>query len=195
MLGGFEKLLRILSLIMCKVPENYQWFAMRDLKHRHSKEPAYKMFEKMGIRYFTPTEHRLVEVGGKKVDRVVPIIQDMLFVYDTREHLDPIIEKVPTLQYRYKRGEYNTPIIVRSDDMERFIYAINSVDSPKYYSPDEITPEMRKRKIRIIGGKLDGFTGTLVTMRGSKTKRLLLELPMLLAATVVVEPDFIQLIK
>ena len=149
----------------------------------------------MGIRYFTPTEPRVVEVGGKKVDRVVPIIQDMLFVYDTREHLDPIIEKVPTLQYRYKRGEYNTPIIVRSDDMERFIYAVNSVDSPKYYSPDEITPEMRKRKIRIIGGKLDGFTGTLVTMRGSKTKRLLLELPMLLAATVVVEPDFIQLIK
>ena len=53
---------------------------------------------------------------------------------------------------------------------------------------------MRNRKIRIVGGHLDGYTGTLVTTRGSKTKRLLVELPMILAASVEVEAEYIQLI-
>ena len=51
---------------------------------------------------------------------------------------------------------------------------------------------MRKRKILIIGGTLDGYTGTLVTTRGSKVKRLLVELPTLLAAAVEVQPEYIQ---
>lgn len=53
---------------------------------------------------------------------------------------------------------------------------------------------MLNRKIRIIGGQLDGYIGTLVTTRGSKTKRLLVELPMLLAAAVEVNTEYIQLI-
>ena len=53
---------------------------------------------------------------------------------------------------------------------------------------------MHKRKIRIIGGRLDGFEGYLLTVRGSKVKRLLVELPTLLAASVEVEPEYIQLI-
>ena len=69
-----------------------------------------------------------------------------------------------------------------------------SRDNPKFYSPNEVTPDMRNRQIRIIGGQLDGYIGTLVTTRGSKTKRLLVELPTLLAASVEVEPEYIQLV-
>ena len=53
---------------------------------------------------------------------------------------------------------------------------------------------MRNRRIRIIGGNLDGYEGSLITTRGSKVKRLLVEIPMLLAATVEVETEFIQLL-
>ena len=51
---------------------------------------------------------------------------------------------------------------------------------------------MRNRRIRIIGGPLHGYEGSLVTVRGTTVKRLLVELPMLLAAAVEVEPEFIQ---
>ena len=78
--------------------------------------------------------------------------------------------------------------------MERFIYAVESSENPKFYSLNEVTSEMINRKIRIIGGKLDGYTGTLVTTRGSKVKRLLVELPSLLAASVEVEAEYIQLV-
>lgn len=121
---------------------------MRDLKRRHAKLPAYKMFENLKVQCFTPMVHRLVVVGGKRVDQEVPFMQDLLFVKDTREHLDAIVESTPKLQYRYKLGVQHTPIIVPVADMERFIKAVEASDNPKFYSPDEVTPEMRNRKIR-----------------------------------------------
>lgn len=167
---------------------------LRDLKRRHAKLPAYKLFENLKVRYFTPMVHRLVVVNGKRVDQEVPFMQDLLFVKDTRVHLDLIVESNPKLQYRYKIGVQHTPIIVPTADMERFIYAVESSENPKFYALNEVTPDMVNRKIRIIGGKLDGYTGTLLTTRGSKVKRLLVELPSLLAASVEVEAEYIQLV-
>lgn len=200
MLGGvrevpFNQLITFLSMDEAQSSqESLQWFAMRDLKRRHAKLPAYKLFENLKVQYFTPMVHRLVVVNGKRIDQEVPFMQDLLFVKDTREHLDLIVESTPKLQYRYKIGVQHMPIIVPTAEMERFIYAVESSENPKFYSLNEVTPEMINRKIRIIGGKLDGYTGTLVTTRGSKVKRLLVELPSLLAASVEVEAEYIQLV-
>ena len=201
MLGGvrevsFNQLITFLSMGEAQSSqESLQWFAMRDLKRRHAKLPAYKLFENLKVQYFTPMVHRLVVVKGKRIDQEVPFMPDLLFVKDTREHLDLIVESTPKLQYRYKIGVQHTPIIVPTAEMERFIYAVESSENPKFYALNEVTPEMKNREIRIIGGKLDGYTGTLVTTRGSKVKRLLVELPSLLAASVEVEAEYIQLIN
>lgn len=53
---------------------------------------------------------------------------------------------------------------------------------------------MYGHKIRIVGGTLDGYEGYLLTTRGSKVKRLLVELENYLAVSVEVLPEFIQLI-
>ena len=68
---------------------------MRDLKRRHAKLPAYKLFENLKVSYFTPMVHRLVVVNGKRVDQEVPFMPDLLFVKDSREHLDLIVESTP----------------------------------------------------------------------------------------------------
>ena len=81
---------------------------------------------------------------------------------------------------------------VRDKEMEQFKKAVETSESPQFYRPQEVTPDMRKRKIRIIGGNLDGYEGTLVTVRGSKVKRLLVELPTLIAAAIEVETEYIQ---
>ena len=172
-----------------------QWFAMRDLKRSNAKLPAYKMLEALGVECFTPMVHRLVTVHGRREDRKVAFMPDLLFVKDTRERLDPIVEATPTLQYRFRLGAWRTPIVIRTPDMERFIRAVTSAEYPRYYRPEEVTPAMRNRHIRIIGGQLDGYIGTLVTTRGSKVKRLLVELPTLLSASVEVQPEYIQLIN
>lgn len=171
-----------------------QWFVMRDLTRPNAKLPAYKLLDGLNIRTFTPMVWKLMLNHGKRERRRMPFIHDLLFVYASRAELDSVVETTPMLQYRYLRGGYKMPMTVRAADMQRFIHAVRFSSSPQYYRPDEVTPAMRNRRIRIIGGNLDGYEGSLITTRGSKVKRLLVEIPMLLAATVEVETEFIQLL-
>lgn len=171
-----------------------QWFVMRDLTRPNAKQPAYKLLDGMNIRTFTPMVWKLMLNHGKRERRQMPFIHDLLFVYASRSALDTVVDRTPTLQYRYLHGGYKVPMTVRAADMQRFIHAVGFSSSPQYYRPDEVTPAMRNRRIRIIGGNLDGYEGSLITTRGSKVKRLLVEIPMLLAATVEVETEFIQLL-
>ena len=85
-------------------------------------------------------------------------------------------------------------MVVVDAAMERFIRAVNATESPKYYLPEEITPAMYGRRIRIVGGPLNEYEGSLLTTRGSKVKRLLVELKGFLAVGVEVDPEYIQLI-
>jgi len=168
------------------------WYVMRDLKRANTRHPAFQLFMERDLEVFTPMKWKLGISQGKRVRRLVPCIPDLLFVHESRETLDPIVEEIPTVQYRWVRGKYREPMKVPDTDMERFIRVARSADSPRYYLPEEITPAMLNRRIRIVGGVLDGCEGTLVTVRGSKVKRLLVELPNLLAVGVEVSPDYIQ---
>lgn len=106
-----------------------------------------------------------------------------------------MVENIRTLQYRFfKGGGYCEPMTVRDQDMNRFIVAINSTETPAFYTPEEITPAMYGRTVRIIGGPLHEYEVPLLKMRGSKVKRIIVELPTLLAAVVEVNPEYIQLL-
>lgn len=174
--------------------DRLQWFVMRDLKRRNAKLPAYKLLEGLGIKVFTPKVWKLVVRHGKRSREEVPFMQDLLFVHDTRQAMDPIVERYGTVQYRYVRGGYKIPMTVRESDMQRFIHAVESCENPRYYTPKEITPDMIGRKVRIVGGPLDGYEGCLQKMRGARIKRLFVELPNLLAASVEVQPEYIQVL-
>ena len=174
--------------------DRLQWFVMRDLKRRNAKLPAYKLLESLGIKVFTPMVWKLVVRHGKRSREEVPFMQDLLFVHDTRQAVDPIVEKYGTVQYRYVRGGYKVPMTVREADMQRFIHAVESSENPRYYTPKEITPDMIGREVRIVGGPLDGYEGHLQKMQGVRVKRLFVEIPSILTASVEVQPEYIQLI-
>lgn len=171
-----------------------QWFVMRDLTRNNAHQPAFQLLGEEGFEVFTPLQWKLVTRRGKTVREQVPFIHDLLFVHSTQDELTPIVERTNTLQYRYVRGAYRQPMIVGEREMTRFIKAVRATDSPHYYLPSELTPAMYKRQIRIIGGPLDGYEGRLLTVRGSKTRRLLVELPNLLTLAVEVNPEYIQLL-
>lgn len=171
-----------------------QWFVMRDLTRSNAKCPAYRMLQGLNIACFTPMVSKIFLRQGKRERREVPYMHDLLFVYDTREAIDPLVESIPTFQYRYLRHTNRLPMTVRDEEMECFIRAVESSESPRYYRLDEITPDMLRQRIRIVGGQLDGYEGFLLTVRGSKTKRLLVQLPSLLAASVEIQPEYIQLV-
>lgn len=169
------------------------WFVMRDLTRCNAKMPAYQMLDDMGIENFTPKVPKIITHNGKRECKEVPFIHDLIFVHDTRTTIDLIVEKVRTFQYRFLKDR--EPMIVRDKDMERFRKAVESTDKPRFYRPEEIKPSMVGKKVRIVGGVLDGYEGCLLKLQGSKVKRLFVELPNLLTAAVEVQPEYIQIGK
>lgn len=171
------------------------WFVMRDLKRSNANFPAYKLLESLGVTHYTPMHWVLATRGGQKKREYRPFIPDLLFVYETRKNLDAIVSKTPTLQYRFvKGGAYREAMVVPEAEMNRFMHAVGSVGNPRYYLPSEITSDMCKRRIRIVGGNMDGYEGRLLSVRGSRVKRILVELPTWLVAAVEVNPEYIQIL-
>lgn len=172
-----------------------QWFAMRDLKRANALMPAYKQLAEAGMEVFTPMTTRFVVRDGKRIRKEVPVMRDLLFVNESRQTLDPIVAKTPTLQYRFRRGgKHGEAIVVPAEDMARFIGAVEASDNPKFYSAEEVTPLMCGRKIRMVGGALDGYEGILQTVRGSKTKHLIITLPTLIAVSVDINDEFVEVL-
>ncbi len=171
------------------------WYVMRDLKRPNTKYPAYKQLQELGFEVFIPMKWFLVIQKGKRIRKKMPVIQDLLFVHTICDKLDPIIRKTPTLQYRYARGDaFRNPMTVRESDMERFIQAVNASDDLTYYLPGELPPDKYGRTVRIVGGSLNGYEGKLLTVRGSKVKRLIVELQGFFSVGVEVNPEYIQVL-
>ena len=170
-----------------------RWFVMRDLKRPNARVFAYEFLEGLGVEVFTPLKRHYLT--ARREWREKPLIHGLLFVHGTRAGLDPVVATLPTLQYRYQPGKRQSPMVVPEAEMARFIHAVKATESPRYYLPEEITPAMLGRRIRVIGGPLDGYEGRLLTTRGSRTRRLLVELPGLLSVGVEVAPDYVQLLK
>lgn len=168
------------------------WFVMRDLKRPNARVPAYRFLQDKGVEVFTPLERRM---NDSREWEEKPVIHGLLFVHESRERLDPVVAATPTLQYRYLPKRLHEPMVVRDADMDRFIHAVSATASPQYYLPEEVTPQMCGRRIRIVGGPLDGYEGVMLTTRGSKVRRLLVELPGFLSVGVEVNPACIQLLK
>lgn len=152
-------------------PLTDNWFVLRDLTRPNAKHPAYRLLEEKGIEVFTPMRWQLVERKGKRIREEVPLLHDLLFAHTTRTCMDSIVEEISTLQYRYLRGGYRKPMTVGHAEMNRFIRAVHSDDSPRYFLVEELTPAMYGRMIRIEGGPLDGYEGRLLSIRGSRVWR------------------------
>ena len=172
------------------------WFVMRDLKRRNACLPAWKMLSDAGFEVFTPMEEVLTVIQGKHRRILRPYIQDLLFVKSTRVALDPVVNKTPTLQYRFAKGMgYMEPMFVPDKQMEDFMTAVMSGYSHTFISPQELSPAMIGKMVRIIGGPMNGFTGHILSLRGARKRKVLVEIPNLIAAAVEVEPEYIEIIN
>ena len=177
-----------------------RWYVLRDLARPNAKQPAYKQLQampEMADSVFIPMIQRVFSEFGKPVVRVVPYMPDLIFVHKSKQELDPIVSKIALLQYRYVRGgkQYEA-MSVRHKDFVAFRRAVEKTDNVEYFSYSEVSPRIYGKQIRIIGGRLNGFEGRLMGKKGSKFKRLLVDLRECnLSAAIQVESDYIQLMK
>ena len=176
-----------------------KWYVLRDLSRPNNKRPAYRLLLNMPeIKpfVFVPIKQQIFYLYGRRIVRTIPFMTDLIFVHKSRAELDPLVRKIELLQYRYVRGgQHYEPMTVNPEAMQAFIKAVLRCDNPEYYSLKEVSPQLYGKRIRIIGGRLDGLEGRLMSKRGSKTKRILVDLEECnLSAAIEVEAEYIQLV-
>ncbi|MCM1377003.1 MAG: UpxY family transcription antiterminator [Clostridium sp.] len=171
-----------------------EWFALSAPYRREMR--ARELFESLGIETFVPMQQLLEETaGGRRKRTLRPAVPNLLFARSTRSQLQAFKTQYPIVQYITRPIDgRNEPIIVPDRQMEDFRRAITkSLDTILYFKPSEIDLSKGKR-VRIIGGVLNGVSGTLMKVKGARSRRLVIMLEGLGAVAAEVEPDYIELI-
>ncbi len=170
------------------------WYALSAPYRRELQ--ARDLFELEGIEYFLPMRYVLVPLPGGKTKRELrPAVPSLIFAKGTRKEIQEFKDRQGIVQYLCRpEGEKNIPIIVPEYQMETFRKAIeNSLNNFLYFRPGEINITKGKR-VRIIGGALNGLEGTFMKVKGARSRRLVVMLEGLGAVAAEVNPDYIELI-
>ena len=173
-----------------------EWFVMRDLHRGHRTVLSYQDLANKGYETYTPTVKSLSkDKGGKTVVVERPYLPDLFFLKTERVELNDLTTfSKGKFQFRYQYGIHPaTPMVVPDKQMDNFIRANQNSDETKFLNVSEIPSSARNRPIRILSGPLEGVEGMLMGVRGSKRKRLVIELPHFLAISVNIEDEYVQL--
>lgn len=156
--------------------ETPKWFALRVTYGRELQ--ARDAFDALSIPSFVPMRYEYVVRNHKKERKLVPAVSNLVFAHTQKATLDRLKHtSLPYLRYIMKHdGDLSTPLTVRDDDMENFIRVARQVEEDiRYINPDDYDLKAGQR-VRVIGGPFVGTVGTLVKVRGSRSKRVVVEL-------------------
>ena len=148
------------------------WFAMSATFGRELKAKTF--LESKQVKCFVPMRYESVKDKTQgKIRKLVPAINNLIFVYTTKERIQALKSVAEYLQYLTKPvGGRNIPIIVPEYQMQQFIKVCNTHnDKLVYLAPEEINLK-EGTSVKIIGGAFDGVIGSFVKVDKSRKKRV-----------------------
>ena len=127
--------------------------------------------------------------------KLVPAINNLVFVYWTREKIDSYIRSFADarpVNYYWDRT-INAPLTIAEKDMENFIAVASTLDEDLIFLT-EVSDKLREgQPVRVKEGPFKGVEGKIVRIR--KSRRILVELPgMLAVASTYVAPEELEII-
>lgn len=151
-----------------------RWYPLRVTYGRELKLKQY--LDNLQIRSFVPMQYTEIEMDGRRHRRLVPAIQNLIFVYSTRLQLDfikELREGATPMRYIIDKSTGN-PLVVPNVQMENFI-AISSTNNEDLVYITEIHPELRNgERVRITKGIFSGAEGIVVRLK--RSHRVMVEL-------------------
>lgn len=172
------------------------WFAMSATFGRELKAKA--ILESKQVKCFVPMRYEVVKGRNQtKVRKLVPAINNLIFVYTTKERIQSLKTTIEYLQYLTKPMDgKNIPVTVPECQMQQFITVCDTHNEKiVYLSPDEIKLEKGTR-VRIIGSVFDGIEGTFVKVNKCRKKRVVVMIEGITAAVLADFSDgYIQVIE
>ena len=161
------------------------WYALRATYSRELKVQA--DLQEKGVRTFIPMMW--------KEKKLVPAINNLVFVYWTREKIDSYIRSFADarpVNYYWDRTT-NAPLTIPDKDMENFITVASTLYEDLVFLT-EVSDKLREgQTVKVKEGPFKGVEGKIVRIR--KSRRILVELPgMLAVASTYVAPEELEII-
>ena len=172
------------------------WFAMSATFGRGLKAKTF--LESKQVKCFVPMRYEVVKDKTQgKIRKLVPAINNLIFVYTTKERIQALKSVAEYLQYLTKPvGGKNIPIIVPEYQMQQFMTVCDTYNENLIYlSPDEINLK-EGTPVRIIGSVFDGVEGTFVKVNKSRKKSVVVMIQGLTAVMIAeFEDGYLQVLE
>ncbi len=175
--------------------EGAEWYVMRVYKNERKAEEMLSSAE--GLSYYLPKQQAIRTRHGRKVLCWVPVIPSMVFVYATHQEIVNFKKKVYNdLQFiTTNRGGNARYLIVPTAQMESFIRMCDQKQQTiAFYQPSDLHLD-KGTKVRIHGGIFDEMEGTYLKMSGKRRKQFVVILLDIIAVSVEIQPEFVEIIE
>ena len=176
--------------------EEPAWFAMSATFGRELKAKTF--LESKQVKCFVPMRYEIVKDKTQgKIRKLVPAINNLIFVYTTKERIQALKSVAGYLQYLTKPvGGKNIPIIVPEYQMQQFMTICDTYNENLIYlSLDEINLK-EGTPVRIIGSVFDGVEGTFVKVNKSRKKSVVVMIQGLTAVMIAeFEDGYLQVLE
>lgn len=170
------------------------WYALRVT---YSREIALKtLLDKNNIENFIPMHYKVVTKNGRRVRKLVPVVNNLVFIRSTRRKIDEIKEKnALTLPLRYiMNRETKAPITIPEVQMQHFIAVSGNYDQQLVYLPATQSTIQKGDRVRITGGVFEGVEGMFIRIKGDR--RVVVSIQGVMAvATAFVHPSLIERVE
>lgn len=177
-------------------PAEVRWFAIR-VEYRG--EMAVKRYlDAKGIEHFLPMQYREVVAGRRKIRKLVPSVHNLIFIRTTKQQIDRIKSTTAyPIRYMMQRdGSRSHPIVVPDREMLDFIRVAGTFDDRLLYLADTDVRPREGDRVRILSGPFAGVTGIYMRVKGTRCRRVVVEVPGIAAvATASLPPSMIEVIE
>ena len=172
-----------------KIYEEIEWFAMR-VTYRRELEVK-RLLDEKGVENFIPMKYEKSARTGRK--RLVPVIHNLIFVRATASQIQEMKKPtcIPLLQYMMDQ-RLGKKITVPEKQMRQFIAVTGTYDETlRFFGPSEINFS-KAQKVRITGEIFEGCEGVFVKVKGSRSKKVVVEIQGVVSVSIVsVHPDLV----
>lgn len=152
--------------------EPEEWFAMSATFGRSMK--AKTILESKNVRCFIPMKYTMTSDRRQgKVRKLIPAINNLLFVFTTKNKIQELKKSILWLHYLVKpENGRNAPIIVPEYQMTQFMKVCDTLDENLVYmTPDEVNLE-EGTPVKIVGGDFDGIEATFVKVKKGRKRKV-----------------------
>ncbi len=151
------------------------WYAIKAIYGQAMK--AKELLSRGSIDSYVPMQSK--EENSKKCgeQKMVPAISNLIFIYASNREIRDLIRDYDFLHHIYDRTDgVSRPTIIPTEEMSRFIAFTKAREERLTYIDHREIDLSRGDRVRIVGGTFDGSEGSLLKVKGKRSRQVVVAL-------------------